>query len=234
MKTRLLITALLGFLFTAPAVAQVDSAAICQGKDAEFNIADGAKTGGTPLHMAAKANACESAAQLIAKGANVNVRDGAGKTPLHWSAHENAVETAKLLIAHGADVNAYESNRDIFGKETPLHRAASENAVETAKLLIANGAVVDVYSGKNDGCIDRSLGLCSATEYTPLHNAAYGKSIGVAELLLANGANVNAHNDFGETPLDSVLRLEASTRPAYRKMINFLRAHGGGCNKHCY
>lgn len=211
---RLLIAALLGLLLTTPAVAQIWGA-ICQGQDAEFNIADGAKTGGTALHTAAKANACVSAARLITKGANVHAHNKYNETPLHIAASEDAVETAELLIAYGADVNA----RDAAGW-TPLHDAAS-GSVGVARLLITKGAIVDAYSAERDLSF-------SVPANTPLHMAALFASVEVAELLLANGANVNAHSSSGDTPLDYALG-----RKGYEKMIELLRAHGGGCNTEC-
>jgi len=252
MKTRLLITALLGFLFTAPAVAQVDSAAICRGQDAKFNIADGAKTGDTPLHTAAEANACVSAARLIAEGANIHAYNKFNSTPLHVAATDNAVETAKLLIAHSADVNA----RNDVGF-TPLHFATSE----VAELLIAHGADVNAsahpgaptmigstplhVAATSDDRIEVAKLLIAngavvdaytvvdeyfrdvSTANTSLHVAAFVNAVEVAELLIANGANVNAHTNLGETPLDQALD------EGHNQMIELLRTHGGGCNKKC-
>ena len=43
---------------------------------------------------------------LIAKGADVNVKDKQGSTTLHWAAYHGHKEIAELLIAKGANVNA--------------------------------------------------------------------------------------------------------------------------------
>lgn len=172
MKTRLLIAALIGGVVLVVAVGggvwytTSISPTICWGKDAGFNSpdadqrpfpdglspdADQIKRGITHLHIAAAINACESAARLIAHGADVEVRDGWGQTPLHYSVSTHAIETAKLLIANNANVDARdESNL------TPLHYAVMTNSIEIAELLIANNA--NVNAGHN-------------TTYTPLWSA---------------------------------------------------------------
>jgi ankyrin repeat protein len=39
---------------------------------------------------------------LIAEGANVNARDGAGRTPLWYAKDEGNTEVVELLLKHGA------------------------------------------------------------------------------------------------------------------------------------
>ena len=56
-----------------------------------------------------------TAALLIAKGADVNARNGIGGTPLHVVALRGHKEIAELLLANGADVNAKDG-----GQKTPL------------------------------------------------------------------------------------------------------------------
>ena len=42
---------------------------------------------------------------LIAKGANVNVKNEDGRTPLHRAVEYGQIALAELLLAHGADVS---------------------------------------------------------------------------------------------------------------------------------
>jgi ankyrin repeat protein len=99
------------------------------------------KYGNTPLHGAANKGHVDVANMLIAKGANVNVRDQGGATPLHGAANYGHVAVAELLIAKGADVHAKNQYDD-----TPLHWAARNGHLDMVKLLIAGGA--DVYAGR--------------------------------------------------------------------------------------
>ncbi len=91
----------------------------------------GGWAGGTPLHYAVGEGRNEIAKLLIAKGANVNAKDGNGSTPLHYA---NTKEIAEPLIAEGANVNA--KNKD--GK-TPLDLAIQVRNTELADLLRKHG-----------------------------------------------------------------------------------------------
>jgi len=91
----------------------------------------GGWAGGTPLHYAVGEGRNEIAKLLIAKGANVNAKDGNGSTPLHYA---NTKEIAEPLIAEGANVNA--KNKD--GK-TPLDLAIQVRNTELAALLRKHG-----------------------------------------------------------------------------------------------
>ena len=55
----------------------------------------------TPLHGAALNGHKEVAELLIAKGANVNAKDGFGRTPLDWAIINKYTELADLLRKHG-------------------------------------------------------------------------------------------------------------------------------------
>jgi ankyrin repeat protein len=76
------------------------------------------KYGGAPLHYVASAGNLELARLLLAKGAEVNVRDHSppyrrplpsGNTPLHWAIRAGQSDMAKFLLEHGADPNAKNS-----------------------------------------------------------------------------------------------------------------------------
>lgn len=93
-------TPLLISAYSAPAVAEV----LLQARAAiDLSDADGM----TPLMAAAKGGHTNLARALIARGADVNQRDKAGRTPLHWVATDgDYAETAAVLLAHGADPEA--------------------------------------------------------------------------------------------------------------------------------
>jgi ankyrin repeat protein len=60
----------------------------------------------TPLFLATLEGKDDIAQLLIAHGADVHFRDGAGSTALMWAAHSCNPRTVQLLVDKGADVNA--------------------------------------------------------------------------------------------------------------------------------
>ena len=82
--------------------------------------------------------------ELLAQGANPNVRDEDMRTPLHQAVLGNSVGLVGLLIEAGADLNA----KDEQGF-TPLHFAAQEYLPEIARILVGKGA--DVNARDEDG-----------------------------------------------------------------------------------
>jgi ankyrin repeat protein len=137
------------------------------------------------------------ARQLLALGANANVRDKEGTTPLHNAVRDGDEELAQLLVASGAEVDAKDGS-DV----TPLHYAVRGHKGITA-LLLAHGASVHTVDGSGD---------------TPLHEAALRGLDEIVALLLAHGADVNAKNVHGWTPLDE------ATRRDYPKVVQLLTA----------
>jgi hypothetical protein len=86
-----------------------------------------------PLHHAAMWGYDGIVTLLIARGADVNARDGTGKTPLHWAAVNGHKRACELLLAAGADVAALDA-----GGRTPLAAAEaflSENAARVHAVL---------------------------------------------------------------------------------------------------
>ncbi|HEX4848490.1 MAG TPA: ankyrin repeat domain-containing protein [Novosphingobium sp.] len=93
---------------------------------------------------------------LIAKGANVNIRDARGVTPLVIACNLNFVEGVEVLIENGARVD--ESNNS---GETPLITAVHNRNVPLMRLLLKAGA--DPDRADNSGR--------SARDYARLTNA---------------------------------------------------------------
>lgn len=138
------------------------------------------------LIRAVKANSMERVNELLAKGANVNVRDENGYTPLHEAARAGLTDMARMLIAKGARVRD-----NVASGLTPLHLAAEHGFTDTVRLLLENGEDVNV---KTPG------GL------TPLYEAAAQGHAETVRLLLRKGADVNVRERMGETPLSRAVR----------------------------
>jgi ankyrin repeat protein len=134
----------------------------------------------TPLWFAVETGKHDMAKLLIAKKAQVNVKNSFNRNLLHLA---NDLELTKLLLDKGADVNARDA-----GGFTPLRVAIErKNDLELIKLLLAKGANINAKD---------SIGN------TPLHIAAALDRFEEVELLLQKGADVNAKNDDGKTPLN--------------------------------
>jgi ankyrin repeat protein len=193
--------------------------------------------GRTPLYLAAENGRKQVAELLIAKGADVNAKNGF--TPLHRAAYQGHKEIAELLIANGADVNA----KDDDGR-TPLHYAAKYATKEVVELLIPNGADVNAkdrfgftplreaawYGHKEiaELLLDKGADVDAKDNnggWIPLHYAAQKGHKEIAELLISKGADVNARGDDGETPLDLAITRKHTEAAA------LLRKHGGKTHK---
>jgi ankyrin repeat protein/beta-lactamase regulating signal transducer with metallopeptidase domain len=150
------------------------------------------------LHQAAADGDVEQVKLLIARGADVNAKDGEGNTALHTAAEHCHIEVAELLLESGADIEA----EGAVGR-TPLHCVAGsgfsgtlrkEQICEMAEFLIAEGA--DVNAAYRTGA-----------SWTPLHYAARDGYKDLVELLVAKGADINAQDGFGRTPIDLAITL---------------------------
>jgi len=86
--------------------------------------------GKTLLRVAAQHARYDVAALLLARGAEIDERNGWGETLLHWAAQRGTPDLVRFLLAHGADPDA----RDLWGK-TPLDRALDAGRRDLARLL---------------------------------------------------------------------------------------------------
>ena len=149
---------------------------------------------------------------LLARGANVNVRDESGKTALAYTRNspENAqaLEIAGALIAARADVNL----KDSIGMTVLMDAAYRYNDKDgkLLKMLLAAGA--DANAKDNYGTTVLMHAVHAATVDSAL--------IGNVKTLIRAKARVNKRNRLGQTALSIAMKSEDE------KLINVLKRAG--------
>jgi ankyrin repeat protein len=153
----------------------------------------------------AKEGNLQKVKELIANGANINVRDESGFTPLLMAATRGHKDTTKFLIAKGANLNA----RSDLGF-TLLMFVSEKGWKDIAELLISKGTDVNAKT-KNEFTalmaasgngqkemaeflifMGAKINVMADTGFTPLKYAVYYGHKEVAELLISNGAIINS------------------------------------------
>jgi ankyrin repeat protein len=120
--------------------------------------------------------------ELLAKGANPNVRDEDLRTPLHQAVLGNSVGLVGLLIEAGAELDA----KDAHGF-TPLHFAAQEFLPEIARILVGKGADVNARDEDGNSVLWRAVFSSAGRDE-------------IARYLLDNGGRDDLANHEGVTP----------------------------------
>jgi ankyrin repeat protein len=116
-----------------------------------------ARTGCTPLMLAADTADTAFMKILVELGADPTIKNVANCTPLMAAAglgtrsaeeeagtDDEAVEAVRYLLSLGADINAVSDNGD-----TAMHGAAFANFPKVVKFLAANGAKIEIWNREN-------------------------------------------------------------------------------------
>ena len=167
---------------------------------------------------------------LIAKGADVNAKDGDGVTPLDWANDSDYKEVVELLRKNGAktgeELEADEPVAKVAKPESPTNArniplvlAAESGSIESVKLHIAAGTDLNINYGGSNALYEAVLeGHNEIIELlieaganvnlkhgihgdTPLYPGAIKGRKKICELLITKGADVNAKRDNGRNPL---------------------------------
>ncbi len=205
-----------------------------------------ARSGWTPLHVAAALNHTALVTLLLDHGADptavANNRDA--PTPLVACLIGRAdlcLPTVEVLLARGADPNHVPP-----GYDGPLHRAVDCGNVPAIHRLVAAGADVDARSGATTWgqrtplmeavtrgrhervdvllALGADVNATSAVGRTALHTAVLREQPHHVRTLLARGAAVNARANDGHTPLTAFLAWRHRATPL--ELVELLLAHG--------
>lgn len=137
----------------------------------------------TPLMVAVRNGVPENCKLLLARGADVHLKDWQNNSVLHFAYEHEDTTVARILLDYGIDINAI----DGYGG-TALHRTAWYRcgAKSFAELLVQSK--IDISAKMVNG-------------KTALHCASEIGHSAIMVLLLASGANSDVVDHCGRTPL---------------------------------
>ncbi|XP_052812599.1 BRCA1-associated RING domain protein 1-like isoform X2 [Mya arenaria] len=105
--------------------------------------------GETQLQVAVIKNDVRRVQELLALGANPNVRDNAGWTPLHEACNHGYLDLVELLLDSGAMINVPGLEND-----TPLHDSVTNSRLDCVKMLVSRGASLTVRNMHGQTAVD--------------------------------------------------------------------------------
>ena len=140
------------------------------------------KFGRTPLYNAVFAQHEDIVRYLLAKHADLGIKDVLGYSVLHRAAAGGSKPIVELLLKCGAKYYVKDKK-----KRTPLFNAALQGRVEAAEVLLDAGDKINRQDANGD---------------TPLHLAALKGKKMMVEFLLKKGADISIENKKGEKPAD--------------------------------
>ena len=148
--------------------------------------------GATALHGAVRNGNADVAAELLAAGANPNVRDLENHTPLHLAPGAQADRFARMFTTSRTPFDLSIQDRD--GNTVLMSAVQEQWQLDAVRTLVVAGADVSATNNAGD---------------TPLHEAVRSGQFTIADYLLSAGASAFARNTAGKTPFH--LALEQST-----------------------
>ncbi|XP_056149726.1 histone-lysine N-methyltransferase EHMT1a [Lampris incognitus] len=105
--------------------------------------------GWTPITWAIEYKHMELVHLLLARGADVNIRDKEENVCLHWAALAGCDDIAQALLDSRCDLHAVNIHGD-----SPLHVAVRENHLECVMLFLSRGADVSLRNREGETALD--------------------------------------------------------------------------------
>ncbi|CBJ33169.1 similar to ankyrin 2,3/unc44 [Ectocarpus siliculosus] len=167
--------------------------------------------GETPLQTAIGEGERGIVAQLLAAGADVNLKTGgSGRTALHKAACQGDVQIIKKVIEGGARLDALDAEEYM-----PIHLAADEGNLPALKELVRAGSDPEWRSGAlqpplANACMSGrtkvakylletcnvDAGTADSVGYTPLAISAQGGHVSIVRMLLKRGVALLGKNAY--------------------------------------
>ncbi|XP_075981966.1 uncharacterized protein LOC142980456 isoform X2 [Anticarsia gemmatalis] len=159
--------------------------------------------GESALIIAAQFGFVNIVAQLVARGADVTIKNINGDSALDLAAHYGKLSTVQHLLHVRPQLLDQYMPRGIEYTSTPLHRASMNGRKDVVIALIDAGMDPNVKTANG----------------TPLHEAArYGKA-SVVRILLHKGADLNAMDSRKKTVFDLLAEYPVEALRKVRKVI---------------
>jgi ankyrin repeat protein len=191
-----------------------------------------------PLFKAIKEDRLDHIKDLVAKGADVNLRTTTGSTPLMYAADGNKLEIVRFLLAYGADVNAKNGTNNtaliyasIKGHVGIVHELLEKKADANVKNIARGDALIYAVVDKKANVVGALLkhGASVNNRYndgkTALIMAVSDGSLDIVKLLIARKADVNAVDK------DEMTALMIACEKGNADMIAALLKAGADVNK---
>ncbi len=140
---------------------------------------------GTGLMIGAWEGNLELMRLYLARGADINARNGSGETALTLAAWKGRLEVVKWLLERGARINSEPR------QWSPLHYAVFAGHKEVADYLISQGADIDARSTNGSSV---------------LMMAVYEGRDDLVRTLVEKGADRTVKNDWGDGGLEWAMR----------------------------
>jgi ankyrin repeat protein len=198
-------------------------------KGADLNLTDPDRT--TALVLAIINSHYDTAALLLAKGADPNLADSTGMSPLYAAVDMNtlgevygrparpqvsgdtsALDLIKLLLKQGANPNAQLKSATLYRAHTPgeptlgegatpLMRAAKNGDAAAMRLLLENGADPALPQKNHTTALMMAAGLGRGLGVFAGDYATEAQMLEGLKVLLDRHVDLNAVNDNGQTAL---------------------------------